>query len=151
MPIRWQCPEAITTRVYTAKSDVYSYGVLAYEVFSGGATPFGQLRSLDVVAAVKAGELLGRPRADTPDDIVRLMRLCTKLSVGERPSMASIHAQLTGAWLLDKAPAAGSAAERSGESSSVLVGTAPGHMFVNAAFTTRRPDDGDDDEAETKI
>jgi serine/threonine protein kinase len=147
--------------VYTAKSDVYSYGVLIYEVFSGGATPFGQLRSLDVIAAVKAGQLLGRPRADTPDDIVRLMRLCTKLSVGERPSMASIYAQLTGAWLLDGARPAGAvtaSAERWGESSGVKLGTAPSHMTVNTAFATRRFDDGatdeagdDDDEAETKI
>ena len=130
VPLRWQCPEAIATRVYTAKSDVYSYGVLLYEIYSGGATPFGQLRSVEVLRAVKAGEVLSRPRADTPEDVVGLMRQCTRLDVGSRPSMATVHAQLTGAWLVDN-PVAG----RTGEpgQSGAAPGPAQG-LSVNAAF-----------------
>ena len=101
VPIRWQCPEAVLTRVYTAKSDVYSFGVLLYEVFSKGRTPHGNLASSEVLRMVKAGELLARPTSDTPEDVFALMRACTALSVSQRPSMATAQATLSGAWMLD--------------------------------------------------
>ena len=128
VPLRWQCPEAVATRVYTAKSDVYSFGVLLYEIYSGGATPFGQLRAMEVLRAVKAGEVLSRPRADTPEDVVGLMRQCTRLDVGSRPSMATVHAQLTGTWLLDGVTAAGKGAT-----------TPPTSISVTSLFRTPRP------------
>jgi hypothetical protein len=84
--------------VYTAKSDVYSFGVLLFEIYSDGARPYGHLAAGDVVRAVQAGEILARPQADTPDDIVQLMRSCTSLAVNKRPTMATIHGQLAGAW-----------------------------------------------------
>jgi serine/threonine protein kinase len=87
VPIRWQCPEAVKTRVYTTKSDVYSYGVLLYEIFSGGATPFASLSTGEVMRAVTAGQRLARPRRDTPEDIVELLRDCTQLKVAQRPSI----------------------------------------------------------------
>ena len=82
------------TRVYTTKSDVYSFGVLLYEIYSGGATPFGRLLTSEVLQAVKAGERLARPRPDTPEDIIALMRQCTAVDVALRPSMSSVHAKL---------------------------------------------------------
>lgn len=107
VPIRWQCPAAVTTRTYTAKSDVYSFGVLVWEVYSGGATPFGSLAAGEVVRAVQAGERLSRPSHDTPEDIVALIRACTCLETAARPSMATVHARLRGAWTLDGGEAAG--------------------------------------------
>ena len=94
VPIRWQCPEAVTTRVYTTKSDVYSYGVLLYEIFSGGATPHATVSTDQVLRAVQAGQRLPRPRADTTEDIVTLIRDCTQMDVARRPSMAHVHRRL---------------------------------------------------------
>lgn len=103
VPIRWQCPLAVETRVYTAKSDVYSFGVLLFEIYSGGSTPYASLVTGEVIKAVRAGERLAMPRADTPLDIIALMRQCTQLSPALRPSMATIHAKLRGAWTFDVA------------------------------------------------
>lgn len=100
MPIRWQCPTAVTTRVYTAKSDTYSFGVLLFEIYSGGLTPYANLATTEIVSAVQAGERLARPGPDTPEDIIHLMRACTTLETAVRPSMASVHAKLAGAWTL---------------------------------------------------
>ena len=108
VPIRWQCPEAVTTRVYTAKSDVYSFGVLLYEIYSGGATPYAELATAEVIRFVQAGQRLRQPRPDTPADIVALMRECTSSSVASRPSMQTVMARLTGSWTLDAGPTAGS-------------------------------------------
>ena len=102
VPIRWQCPEAVLTRVYTAKSDVYSFGVLLYEIFSRGATPHGNLASSEVLGMVKAGELLARPSRDTPAGVLDLMRACTVLNVSQRPSMTTVQARLSGVWTLDQ-------------------------------------------------
>ena len=94
MPLRWQCPQAITTRVYTAKSDVYSFGVLLYEIYSGGGKPFADLMTAEVIKAVLAGARLSRPRADTPEDVIQLMRQCTVVDTRQRPSMMSVEAEL---------------------------------------------------------
>jgi serine/threonine protein kinase len=74
IPIRWQCPEAVLGRVYTAKSDVYSYGVLLFEIYSGGATPFSNLAASEVLRVVKAGHRLARPRTDRAEEMFVLMR-----------------------------------------------------------------------------
>lgn len=102
IPIRWQCPEAVLSRVYTAKSDVYSYGVLLFEIYSGGVTPYSNLAASEVLKVVKAGHRLARPRADMAEEMFALMRACTGMNVGQRPSMATIHARLSGAWMLDE-------------------------------------------------
>lgn len=40
LPIKWLAPETITTRFFTPKTDVYSYGVMCFEIFSNGAEPW---------------------------------------------------------------------------------------------------------------
>ncbi|VDO87615.1 unnamed protein product [Heligmosomoides polygyrus] len=40
LPIRWQAPEVIKTRIYTAKCDVYSYAITVWEIFHNAETPF---------------------------------------------------------------------------------------------------------------
>jgi len=101
VPIRWQCPEAVLTRVYTAKSDVYSFGVLLFEIYSGGGTPHGNLAASEVLQMVKGGHVLSRPSAAMTDDVFMLMRACTALNVGQRPSMTTLHARLLGVWTLE--------------------------------------------------
>lgn len=40
LPIRWLAPETLTTASYSTKSDVFSYGILMWEIFSDGADPY---------------------------------------------------------------------------------------------------------------
>ena len=104
MPIRWQCPSAMATRVYSTKSDVYSYGVLLYEIFSGGGVPFGTLTTTEVIPAVRAGQRLPRPRVDTPEGIIALIRECTLLDVAQRPSMRAVYTRTSAEGLAFHAP-----------------------------------------------
>lgn len=94
VPIRWQCPTAVQTRVYTAKSDVYSFGVLLWELFSNGATPFGDMTASEAFRAVCAGHRLPWPRSSTHEDIVQLIRDTTASDVQTRPVMAAVHRTL---------------------------------------------------------
>ena len=106
--------------MYTAKSDVYSFGVLLFEIYSGGGKPYAHLAAAEVVRAVMAGELLSRPSASTPEEIVQLIRQCTLRSTSQRPSMATVSAQLR------------EGAKRDG-SSGRGVSSLPGGMVVNPA------------------
>ena len=128
VPIRWQCPQAVTTRVYTAKSDVYSFGVLLFEIYSGGGKPYAHLAAAEVVRAVMAGELLSRPSASTPEEIVQLIRQCTLRSTSQRPSMATVSAQLHREY------GGSEDGQGEGEAASGIGGFAlPGGMAVNPA------------------
>lgn len=94
MPLRWACPVAVRTRVYTAKSDVYSYGVVLWEIFAGGAKPYPGLMTAEVQAAVEAGHRLPPPSNGTPAAVVQLIRDCTQMAVALRPSMQTVCQRL---------------------------------------------------------
>ena len=41
-PLRWSSPEVLLYREYSSKSDVWSYGILLWEIYSLGQIPFGE-------------------------------------------------------------------------------------------------------------
>ncbi len=61
VPLKWMAPEAIREAKYTCKSDVWSFGVLAYEVASLGMTPYGNLSGTDLMAELERGYRLPQP------------------------------------------------------------------------------------------
>ncbi|KAJ1368997.1 hypothetical protein KIN20_030364 [Parelaphostrongylus tenuis] len=68
LPIRWLAPETITTFVFTLKTDVFSFGVLVYEIFADGAEPWDGQTNAEVKAAVIGGKCLSFPKC-TPDKL----------------------------------------------------------------------------------
>lgn len=75
IPIRWTAPEAFSFRKYSSASDVWSFGVLAYEVLSYGDRPYWNWQNSDVIKAVQASYKLPAPRV-TPDCLYNLMLKC---------------------------------------------------------------------------
>jgi serine/threonine protein kinase len=63
VPVKWMAPESIVDRVYTSASDVWSFGVLCWEVFSYGAAPYPGRNASDVVVDLLAGYRLPCPEA----------------------------------------------------------------------------------------
>ena len=61
LPIRWMAPEFLFKGSSSSASDVWSFGVLLWEIATLGATPYGQLPSEAVMRSVKAGDRLQRP------------------------------------------------------------------------------------------
>lgn len=113
VPLRWQCPVASATRVFISKSDVYSFGVTLWEIFSGGSTPYAELAATEVTAAVRAGHLLKRPSASTRDEVLALIRDCTRMpDISQRPAMDIVAARLQQLQGGAIAPEAGQAAQR---------------------------------------
>lgn len=61
IPVRWTAPEAIAFRKFTSASDVWSYGVVMWEVVSYGERPYWNWSNQDVIRAVDRGYRLPPP------------------------------------------------------------------------------------------
>ncbi|XP_076581083.1 tyrosine-protein kinase Tec isoform X2 [Chaetodon auriga] len=84
-PVKWSPPEVFNFCKYSSKSDVWSYGVLMWEVFTEGRMPFEQNQNHEVVTLVTKGQRLYRPKMATPA-IYDIMHLCWHERPEERPS-----------------------------------------------------------------
>jgi serine/threonine protein kinase len=61
-------PESIIHRKYSAQSDIWGFGVLVWEVFTHGASPYGKASAETAVLSIQRGERLERP-SDCPEDM----------------------------------------------------------------------------------
>lgn len=93
-PIRWSAPEVIRYGKYSSKSDVWSFGVLMWEVYSEGYLPYGNQRdNIQVVDLVNRGQRLQKP-ALAPEDVNVLMNWCWKEKPEDRPAFGQLLHQL---------------------------------------------------------
>ncbi|XP_045068810.1 tyrosine-protein kinase Tec-like isoform X2 [Coregonus clupeaformis] len=88
-PVKWSPPEVFNFCKYSSKSDVWSFGVLMWEVFTEGKMPFQHNPNHEVVMMVSQGHRLYRPKKATPN-IYDIMQLCWHEGVEERPSFFQI-------------------------------------------------------------
>uniref|UniRef100_UPI0035902FFF ephrin type-B receptor 2-like isoform X4 n=1 Tax=Myxine glutinosa TaxID=7769 RepID=UPI0035902FFF len=93
IPIRWTAPEAIQYRKFTTASDVWSYGIVMWEVMSYGERPYWDMSNEDVISAVEQDYRLPAPM-DCPAALHQLMLDCWQKSRGDRPKFGLIVAQL---------------------------------------------------------
>lgn len=73
-PVRWSAPEAMRNKKYSEYSDVFSYGVVLYEMFTQ-QMPWDGYDTLDVAIRVCSGERMKIPE-NVPRDVSDLMILC---------------------------------------------------------------------------
>ncbi|CAJ1085725.1 tyrosine-protein kinase Tec isoform X1 [Xyrichtys novacula] len=88
-PVKWSPPEVFNLCRYSSKSDVWSYGVLMWEVFSEGRMPFEQNQNHEVVALVTKGHRLFRPKLATPT-VYDIMQMCWLERPDKRPTFTQI-------------------------------------------------------------
>ena len=61
LPVRWMSPESLADGIFTPMSDIWSYGVLMYEIITFGSFPFQGLSNNQVLENVKSGSTLTIP------------------------------------------------------------------------------------------
>ncbi|XP_040059990.1 ephrin type-A receptor 8 isoform X1 [Gasterosteus aculeatus] len=89
IPIRWTAPEAIAYRKFSSSSDVWSYGVVMWEVTSYGERPYWNLTNRDVIKSVEEGYRLPAPMG-CPGPLHTLMLDCWQKDRNERPRFCQI-------------------------------------------------------------
>ena len=61
LPVRWMAPESLADGIFTPMSDIWSYGVLLFEIITFGSFPFQGLSNSQVIEKVKSGQSLTQP------------------------------------------------------------------------------------------
>ncbi|NXI35921.1 ROR2 kinase, partial [Galbula dea] len=93
LPIRWMSPEAIMYGKFSIDSDIWSYGVVLWEVFSYGLQPYCGYSNQDVIEMIRSRQVLPCPD-DCPTWIYTLMLECWNEFPNRRPRFKDIHNRL---------------------------------------------------------
>ncbi|KAM6933351.1 tyrosine-protein kinase receptor UFO [Xenentodon cancila] len=93
MPVKWIAIESLADRVYTTKSDVWSFGVTMWEIATRGQTPYPGVENSEIYDYLRQGNRLKQP-PDCLDCIYGLMFSCWLLSPKDRPSFETLRCEL---------------------------------------------------------
>lgn len=89
VPLRWLSPEAIQEENYSEKSDVWSFGVTIWEIFSGGENPYSSFDNDAVLKGVCMDLRLTKPTG-CPNSIYSIMESCWNVNPDERPNFSDL-------------------------------------------------------------
>ncbi|XP_026637718.1 ephrin type-A receptor 10 isoform X1 [Microtus ochrogaster] len=93
-PALWAAPETLQFGHFSSASDVWSFGIVMWEVMAFGERPYWDMSGQDVIKAVEDGFRLPPPR-NCPSPLHRLMLDCWQKDPGERPRFSQIHSILS--------------------------------------------------------
>ena len=85
IPIKWSAPEVHLYHKYSVKSDVWSFGILQYEVLSCGCVPYPECTNIEAVRRIKTGNHMPRPHS-SPEGLYEIMLACWKMEPWSRPT-----------------------------------------------------------------
>ncbi|KAH0619883.1 hypothetical protein JD844_014269 [Phrynosoma platyrhinos] len=90
LPVKWTAPEALREKNFSTKSDVWSFGILLWEIYSFGRVPYPRI---DVVPRVEKGYKMDAPDG-CPQIVYEVMKKCWTLDPTHRPSFHQLREQL---------------------------------------------------------
>nr|XP_032638827.1 fibroblast growth factor receptor 3-like [Chelonoidis abingdonii] len=89
LPVKWMALEALFDGVYTHQSDVWSFGVLLWEIFTWGESPYPGIPSEKIFNFLKEGNRLDKP-ANCTHDLYMIMKECWHVVPSERPTFKQL-------------------------------------------------------------
>jgi tRNA A-37 threonylcarbamoyl transferase component Bud32 len=91
-PVRWMAPESLRDQIYSYKTDVFSFGVVVWEVMAR-ALPWGDFDQVKVILTVLDGKTLEIP-SNTPPTLAELMKSCWNFKPEDRPTAQAVFDKL---------------------------------------------------------
>ncbi|XP_058402734.1 fibroblast growth factor receptor 4 isoform X4 [Diceros bicornis minor] len=89
LPVKWMAPEALFDRVYTHQSDVWSFGILLWEIFTFGGSPYPGIPVEELFSLLREGHRMDRP-PNCPPELYVLMRECWHAAPSQRPTFKQL-------------------------------------------------------------
>ncbi|KAM9340388.1 tyrosine-protein kinase STYK1 [Symphorus nematophorus] len=90
---KWQAPEVLGRKAVSQSSDVWSFGILLYEMVSLGDPPFAQLMATELLQYLQRGKHLKRP-ASCSNSLYSIIRSCCQFNPQHRLSMSELIRKL---------------------------------------------------------
>ncbi|KAG8128362.1 hypothetical protein E2320_015203 [Naja naja] len=89
LPVKWMALESLKTQKFTTKSDVWSFGILMWELMTRGASPYPEVDPYDITCYLLQGRRLPQPEY-CPDSLYTVMLNCWTPSPEDRPTFSSL-------------------------------------------------------------
>ncbi|XP_051779182.1 fibroblast growth factor receptor 2 isoform X5 [Erpetoichthys calabaricus] len=89
LPVKWMAPEALFDRVYTHQSDVWSFGVLMWEIFTLGGSPYPGIPVEELFKLLKEGHRMDKP-GNCTNELYMMMRDCWHAISSQRPTFKQL-------------------------------------------------------------
>ncbi|XP_052541097.1 fibroblast growth factor receptor 4 isoform X4 [Tympanuchus pallidicinctus] len=89
LPVKWMAPEALFDRVYTHQSDVWSFGILMWEIFTLGGSPYPGIPVEELFKLLKEGHRMDCP-SNCTHELYMLMRECWHAVPSQRPTFKQL-------------------------------------------------------------
>ncbi|CAG9540504.1 unnamed protein product [Cercopithifilaria johnstoni] len=95
LPVKWMSPEAIKHYEFTMQSDVWSFGILMFEIVTLGGSPYPGIQPNDMLEHLDAGGRMEQPD-NCPNEYYEVMRSCWAQEPSSRPDFGTIRQKLAG-------------------------------------------------------
>ncbi|XP_044519495.1 fibroblast growth factor receptor 1 isoform X5 [Gracilinanus agilis] len=89
LPVKWMAPEALFDRIYTHQSDVWSFGVLLWEIFTLGGSPYPGVPVEELFKLLKEGHRMDKP-SNCTNELYMMMRDCWHAIPSQRPTFKQL-------------------------------------------------------------
>uniref|UniRef100_F6SGK0 Tyrosine-protein kinase n=1 Tax=Ciona intestinalis TaxID=7719 RepID=F6SGK0_CIOIN len=90
-PVKWYAPESINYGTFSSSSDVWSYGVTLWEMFSRGDQPYGNMTGAQVIQYIEDDKRRLQKPDGCPDKVYSIMSQCWAYQANERPTFRRLH------------------------------------------------------------